>query len=62
LPYFETTRGFKKRYIPIELCILDGLDDEVRSDHNLMRELLSRARKDPSKKYLGIKDLRTNFL
>lgn len=33
MPFFVTTRGFKRRFIPVEKCELDGLDDETRNNH-----------------------------
>jgi hypothetical protein len=34
-------------YLPPELCIVDGVPDQIRSNHDLMRDVLKNARKDP---------------
>jgi hypothetical protein len=48
MPYFITTRGYKRRFIPVEKCELDGLDEETRSNTYVMRNVLAAARKDPT--------------
>lgn len=59
LPYFITFKGGKFRYIPVELCVLDGLDEDTRRDPRAIRELLDGARKNPQQKVEQIQSLST---
>jgi len=57
MPFFITFKGGKYRFIPVELCTLDGLDDQTRSDPRAIREILDGARKNPEQKCDSIQTL-----
>lgn len=53
----EFHRGSKNTvYLIPELCLMTGLNDEHRRDFNLMRELASKTKQQPTEKINGIRD------
>lgn len=55
-PLFEVHIGGKECHLPPEFCMIDGVPQTIRSNPQLMREVLSTTRRNPEQKLHEIQE------